>query len=40
MAALPTHGAASAAELTEHLERRSLHRCANRMRELIIEPAA
>jgi hypothetical protein len=40
MAALPTHGPAPAAELAEHFERRSLHRCARRVRELVVDPAA
>jgi hypothetical protein len=40
MAALPTHGAAPAAELAEHFERRGLHRCASRIRELVVEPDA
>ena len=35
MAALPVHGAAPAAELPAHFERRGLHRCARRVRELV-----
>ena len=37
LAALPVHGAAAAAELAGHLERRRLHRCASRVRDLVGE---
>ena len=40
LAALPIHGAEAGAELVAHLEARGLHRCASRVRELAIEPAA
>ena len=40
LGALPTHDRVAGAELAEHLQARGLHRCANRVRELIIEPAA
>jgi hypothetical protein len=40
LGALPTHDRVAGAELAEHLDTRGLHRCANRVRELIIEPAA
>ena len=40
LAALPIHGTEAGAELVAHLEARGLHRCASRVRELTIEPAA
>jgi hypothetical protein len=40
LAALPVHGGEAGAELAAHLEARRLHRCANRVRELVIQPAA
>lgn len=40
MAALPVHGAKPAVELADQLEARGLYRCASRVRELVIEPAA
>jgi hypothetical protein len=40
LAALPVHGREAGTELATHLEARGLYRCANRVRELAIEPAA
>ena len=40
LGALPVHGHAAGADLAANLDRRGLHRCANRVRELVVEPAA
>jgi hypothetical protein len=40
LAALPVHGRAAGIDLAAHLEARGLHRCANRVRELAVEPVA
>jgi hypothetical protein len=40
LAALPVHGREAGIDLAAHLEARGLHRCANRVRELAVEPAA
>ena len=40
MAALPVHGATPAKELAEHFEQRGLHRCAQRVREIVEGPPA
>jgi hypothetical protein len=40
LGALPVHGEAAGADLAARLEGRGLHRCANRVRELVVAPAA
>jgi hypothetical protein len=40
LGALPTHDREAGADLAAQLEGRGLHRCANRVREITIEPAA
>ena len=40
LAALPVHGSDAGVELATRLEARGLHRCATRVRDLAVEPAA
>ena len=40
LGALPVHDREAGADLAAHLEGRGLHRCAARVQELVIEPAA
>src|SRR6478672_4101466 len=40
LAALPVHGCDAGVELAARLEARGLHRCATRVRDLAVEPAA
>jgi hypothetical protein len=40
LGALPVHGEQAGADLAARLEGRGLHRCANRVRELVVAPAA